>query len=93
MAIVEFAGRVSNSKGVSLPDTTIPTSAMTDKDRADLDAALEEGVDWIALSFVQRPEDVAEVKKIAGDRALVMAKIEKPQAISGSTKSSRSPTR
>ena len=79
--IVEVAGRVSNQKGVSLPDTTIPTSAMTDKDRADLDAALEEGIDWIALSFVQRPEDVIEVKKIAGDRALVMAKIEKPQAI------------
>ncbi len=79
--IVEVAGRVSNKKGVSLPDTTIPTSAMTEKDRADLAAALEEGIDWIALSFVQRPEDVIEVKKIAGDRALVMAKIEKPQAI------------
>ena len=79
--IVEVAGRVSNRKGVSLPDTTIPTSAMTDKDRADLAAALEEDIDWIALSFVQRPEDVIEVKTIAGDRALVMAKIEKPQAI------------
>ena len=79
--IVEVAGPVSNKKGVNLPDTTIPTSAMTDKDRADLAAALEEDVDWIALSFVQRPEDVVEVKKIAGDRALVMAKIEKPQAI------------
>ena len=79
--IVEVAGRVSNKKGVSLPDTTIPTSAMTEKDRADLSAALEESIDWIALSFVQRPEDVIEVKKIAGDRALVMAKIEKPQAI------------
>jgi len=78
---VEVAGRVSNKKGVSLPDTTIPTSAMTDKDRSDLAAALEESIDWIALSFVQRPEDVVEVKKIAGDRALVMAKIEKPQAI------------
>ena len=52
---------------------------MTDKDRADLKAALEEDIDWIALSFVQRPEDVVEVKAIAG-RALVMAKIEKPQA-------------
>jgi pyruvate kinase len=79
--IVEVAGRISNKKGVSLPDTTIPTSAMTDKDRGDLNAALEEDIDWIALSFVQRPEDVIEVKKIAGDRALVMAKIEKPQAI------------
>ena len=79
--IVEVAGRVSNKKGVSLPDTTIPTSAMTDKDRADLIAAIDEDIDWIALSFVQRPEDVAEVKAIAKDRALVMAKIEKPQAV------------
>jgi pyruvate kinase len=79
--IVEVAGRVSNKKGVNLPDTTIPTSAMTEKDRADLVAALDEDIDWIALSFVQRPEDVIEVKKIAGDRARVMAKIEKPQAI------------
>jgi pyruvate kinase len=79
--IVEVAGRVSNKKGVSLPDTTIPTSAMTDKDRADLSAALDESIDWIALSFVQRPEDVAEVKAIAQGRALVMAKIEKPQAV------------
>ena len=79
--IVEVAGRVSNRKGVSLPDTTIPTSAMTEKDRADLKAALDESIDWIALSFVQRPEDVAEVKAIARERALVMAKIEKPQAV------------
>ncbi len=81
VTVVEVAGRVSNRKGVSLPDTTIPTSAMTDKDRADLLAALEENIDWIALSFVQRPEDVAEVKAIARGRALVMAKIEKPQAV------------
>ena len=79
--VVEVAGRISNKKGVSLPDTTIPTSAMTDKDHADLAAALEEDVDWIALSFVQRPEDVIEAKKIVGGRALVLAKIEKPQAI------------
>ena len=81
-AIVEVGGRVSNRKGVSLPDTTIPTSALTEKDRADLLAAIEEDIDWVALSFVQRPEDVVEVKAICGDRALVMAKIEKPQAIS-----------
>ncbi len=79
--VIEVAGRISNKKGVSLPDTTIPTSAMTEKDHADLAAALDEDVDWIALSFVQRPEDVIEVKKIVGDRALVLAKIEKPQAI------------
>ena len=78
---VEVAGKISNRKGVSLPDTVIPVAAMTDKDRSDLEAALEAGVDWIALSFVQRPEDVAEVKKVARGRALVMAKLEKPQAI------------
>lgn len=78
---VEFSGPISNKKGVSLPDTILPTSALTPKDRADLTAALDCGVDWIALSFVQRPDDVAEVKKIARGRALVMAKLEKPQAI------------
>jgi len=82
IALVDVGGRVSDRKGVSLPDTEIPVSAMTEKDRADLDAALNEGVDWIAVSFVQRPDDVAEVKKIARGRALVLAKIEKPQAIS-----------
>jgi pyruvate kinase len=81
LTVVEVPGRVSNKKGVSLPDTTIPTSAMTDKDHADLAAALEEDIDWIALSFVQRPEDIVEVKEIIKGRALVMAKIEKPQAV------------
>lgn len=78
---VIVAGRVSNRKGVSLPDTIIPVSAMTPKDRSDLEATLAAGIDWVALSFVQRPEDVAEVKKTCAGRALVMAKIEKPQAI------------
>ncbi len=78
---VVIGGTMSNRKGVSVPDTTIPVSALTEKDRSDLDAVLETGVDWIALSFVQRPEDVAEVKKIARGRAAVMAKIEKPQAV------------
>jgi pyruvate kinase len=78
---VEVGGRISNRKGVSLPHTTIPVAALTEKDRSDLEAGLHVGVDWIALSFVQRPEDVAEVKKVAGNRALVMAKLEKPQAI------------
>lgn len=78
---VEVAGRISNRKGVSLPDTEIPVAAMTEKDRSDLEAALDAEVDWIALSFVQRPEDVAEVKKVARGRALVMAKLEKPQAL------------
>ena len=80
-AVVDIAGRISNRKGVSLPDTEIPISSMTSKDRADLIAALDAGVDWVAISFVQRPEDVLEVKQITQGRALVMAKIEKPQAI------------
>ena len=78
---VVIGGAVSNRKGVSVPDTTIPVSAMTPKDRADLDAVLDAGVDWIAVSFVQRPEDVAEVKKVVRGQAGVMAKIEKPQGV------------
>ena len=78
---VAVGGRISDRKGVSLPDTDLPVSAMTSKDRADLDASLATGVDWIALSFVQRPEDVVEAKKLVRGRASVMAKIEKPQAI------------
>ena len=81
VAIVDVAGEISNRKGVSLPDTEIPVSPMTDKDRGDLEAGLEAGVDWVAVSFVQRPEDVAEVKKLTRGRAAVMSKIEKPQAI------------
>ncbi len=78
---VEVAGRISNRKGVSLPDTVIPMAAMTEKDRSDLEGALDAGVDWIALSFVQRPDDIAEVRKVARGKALVMAKLEKPQAL------------
>lgn len=72
---------ISDKKGVSLPDTELPVGALTDKDRSDLEAAAEKGVDWIALSFVQRPEDMAEARKLARGRALLMAKIEKPQAV------------
>ncbi|MGI8527823.1 MAG: pyruvate kinase [Pseudolabrys sp.] len=78
---VEVGGKLSDRKGVSLPDSTIPFSALADKDRSDLEAALESGVDWIALSFIQRPEDIAEAKKITRGRAAIMAKIEKPQAV------------
>jgi len=78
---VEVGGRLSDRKGVSLPDTTIPFSAMTAKDRSDLEAALDAGIDWVGLSFVQRPDDIAEAKKMTRGRALVMAKIEKPQAV------------
>jgi pyruvate kinase len=78
---VEVGGKLSNRKGVSLPDTMLPLAALTEKDRSDLDAALDLGVDWVALSFIQRPDDVAEARKIARGRAAVMAKIEKPQAL------------
>jgi pyruvate kinase len=81
LARVEVGGKLSDRKGVSLPDTTIPFSALTAKDHSDLEAALHAGTDWVALSFIQRPEDIAEAKKITRGRAVVMAKIEKPQAI------------
>jgi pyruvate kinase len=80
-AFVEVGGELKDRKGVNLPDTLLPVSAMTDKDRSDLDAALHLGVDWIALSFVQRPDDVAELKKLVRGRAGVLAKIEKPKAL------------
>ena len=78
---VVVGGKLSDRKGVSVPDSTIPVSALAPKDLSDLEAALEAGVDWVALSFVQRPEDVAEAKKLTRGRALLMAKIEKPQAV------------
>src|SRR5690606_3281924 len=80
-AQVKVGGTLSDRKGVSLPDTTVPFSALAEKDRSDLDAALECGIDWVALSFIQRPEDIAEAKKMTRGRAAVMAKIEKPQAV------------
>ena len=73
--------RISDNKGVSLPDTELPVGALTEKDRKDLDAVLATGVDWVALSFIQRPEDLAEARKIARGRAAIMSKIEKPQAV------------
>jgi len=78
---VEVGGKLSDRKGVSLPETIIPFSALTPKDRSDLDAALDAGIDWVGLSFIQRPDDIAEAKKITRGRAAVMAKIEKPQAV------------
>ena len=73
--------KISDRKGVSLPDTDLPVGALTSKDRKDLEAVLEEGVDWVALSFIQRPDDLAEARKIARGRAALMSKIEKPQAV------------
>ncbi len=73
--------KISDKKGVSLPDTDLPVGALTEKDRRDLDAVLATGVDWVALSFIQRPEDLAEARKISRGRAAIMSKIEKPQAV------------
>jgi pyruvate kinase len=81
VARVIAGNKISDRKGVSLPDTELPLGALTEKDRRDLDAVLQTGVDWIALSFIQRPQDLAEVRKIARGRAALMAKIEKPQAV------------
>ena len=78
---VIFGGMLSDRKGLNLPDTVVPIPALTEKDRSDLDFAANLGVDWIALSFVQRPEDVAEARKLIRGRAGVMAKIEKPSAL------------
>jgi pyruvate kinase len=80
-ATVLIGGIVKDRKGVNLPDTILPIPALTNKDRSDLDAALNLGVDWMALSFVQRPDDVAEVRKLVSGKAAVLAKIEKPKAL------------
>lgn len=80
-AEVLTTGTLGSRKGISLPDTVIPLAAMTDKDRSDLEDALNVGVDWVALSFVQRAKDVAETKKLVRGRAAIMAKIEKPSAL------------
>ena len=79
--IVEVGGRISDNKGVNVPDAVVPLPALTPKDRADLTFALEHGVDWIGLSFVQRPEDVAEARALIGGKAALLAKIEKPAAL------------
>jgi pyruvate kinase len=79
--IVLVGGRLSDRKGVNLPDTVVPLSALTPKDRADLAFALEHGVDWVGLSFVQRPDDLREAAGLIQGRAALLAKIEKPSAI------------
>ena len=78
---VEVGGPLSDNKGLNVPDVVVPMAALTEKDRSDLAFAIEQGVDWIALSFVQRPEDLAEARKLIGGKAALLAKIEKPAAI------------
>ena len=80
-AEVLVGGKVSDHKGVNVPDVVVPIPALTEKDRSDLAYALDQGADYVALSFVQRPEDVAEARALVGDKAGLMAKIEKPQAL------------
>lgn len=74
-------GIISNRKGVNVPDVVLPLAALSDKDRADLEFVCELGVDWLALSFVQRPEDVTEARDLAKGRAALLSKIEKPSAV------------
>ncbi|KUO67535.1 MAG: pyruvate kinase [Alphaproteobacteria bacterium BRH_c36] len=81
VAEVQIGGPLASRKGISLPDTLLPISPLTEKDHKDLQFLLGIGVDWIALSFVQRGQDVLEARKIIGDRAAIMVKVEKPQAI------------
>ncbi|MCX7889422.1 MAG: pyruvate kinase [Rhodobacteraceae bacterium] len=74
-------GTISNRKGVNVPDVVLPLAALSEKDRRDLEFACGLGVDWLALSFVQRPEDVAEARMLARGRAAILSKIEKPAAV------------
>jgi len=81
MTRVVVGGKLSDRKGVNVPNAVLPLAALTEKDRRDLSFGLKMEADWIALSFVQRPEDVAEAKKLVAGKAAVMAKIEKPSAV------------
>lgn len=79
--LVNVGGALSNRKGVNTPSVVLPISCLTPKDRKDLDFALSIGVDWVALSFVQQPQDIAELKALVGTKAKIMAKLEKPSAV------------
>ncbi len=79
--MVVVGGPLSDRKGVNVPDVVLPIPALTAKDRADLAFALDQGVEYIGLSFVQRPQDVAEARTLTGGRAWIMTKMEKPQAV------------
>ncbi len=81
--IVETPGTISNRKGVNVPDVVLPLAALSEKDRDDLEFVCGLGVDWLALSFVQRAEDVQEARALVQGRAAVLSKIEKPSAVTG----------
>ncbi len=78
---VLIGGRLTDRKGVNIPDAVLAVSPLTKKDREDLRFGLDLGADWIALSFVQRPEDIAEARRLIAGRARILAKLEKPAAI------------
>lgn len=78
---VEVGGTISDRKGVNVPDVVLPLAALSEKDRVDLEFACELGVDWLALSFVQRPEDIFEARELCKGRAAIMTKVEKPAAV------------
>lgn len=79
--VVTVGGEISNRKGVNVPDVVLPLAALSKKDRADLEFVCALGVDWLALSFVQRAEDMTEARKLVDGRASLIAKIEKPAAV------------
>jgi len=79
--VVEVGGEISNRKGVNVPDVILPLAALSPKDHKDLEFACALGVDWMALSFVQRPEDVTEARALIKGRAAIVSKIEKPAAV------------
>ncbi|HSV23236.1 MAG TPA: pyruvate kinase [Xanthobacteraceae bacterium] len=78
---VTMGGLLSDRKGVNVPGVILPISIITEKDRKDLEFGLELGVDWIALSFVQRPQDLEEARALIKGRAAIMSKLEKPAAV------------
>ncbi len=78
---VVTGGVVSDRKGVNVPDATLPISALTEKDLIDLEFGLSQGVDWVALSFVQQPADVKQLRELVGNRAWIATKLEKPSAL------------
>jgi pyruvate kinase len=78
---VMVGGTISDRKGVNVPDVVLPLAALSEKDRKDLEFVCQLGVDWLALSFVQRPKDVEEARKLADGRAAILSKIEKPAAV------------
>ncbi|MDG1531436.1 MAG: pyruvate kinase [Paracoccaceae bacterium] len=79
--VVVAGGTISNRKGVNVPDVLLPLKALSEKDKRDLEFVCELGVDWLAMSFVQRPEDVYEGRDLVKGRAAILSKIEKPAAV------------